>query len=709
MQHLHSPGLLPLKPMDEAGLSAIITNYLKGINKSLPDQNTIQKIIATLKSIDPEGRRPLYLLFLADAWALQGEKILIWDRSKLLSWIHQNELKRIRLICTQKSKLNIKAFKSSCYLLTIATAIEYLPLTKAKKSYIPIKKALNTLKKYTESNGIKLSHWFTSLAEYDIAKAEIKALQPDLMGEYFVLHVFKDLDDPLAPEELSNLIAYCWNYPERFTRFLYKCLRDYPEETVLYQAMFYDTNKKIIQKWQTLLWAAATALDEIKPDTFIEKLRISSESPSATPEIVLRYAMGLYNYSFEQPVEAIPETLSKLQGLSESPSATPEIVLRYAMGLYNYSFEQPVEAIPETLAKLQGLSESPSATPEIVLQYAKGLYNYSNKQPVEAIPETLGKLQGLAESPSATPEIVLAYAKGLVNYTNKQPVEAIPETLSKLQGLSESPSATPEIVLQYAQGLVNYTNKQPLEAIPETLSKLQGLSEAPSATPEIVLEYAKGLFNYSNKQSVKAIPETLGKLQGLAESSTATPEIVLRYAMGLYNYSFKQPLEAIPETLAKLRTLAEAPSATTEIVLHYAMGLFNYSNKLPLEAIPETLAKLRALAEAPSATTEIVLVYAKGLFRFLIKTTETIKSSIREQLKALAVSYGQHPEIPMYYYAAYALEYAGIDQKPEPNEMQEAIRFLKKFIEAFPQHNYSNAIQQLLAALKEKGYDLKGA
>jgi outer membrane protein assembly factor BamD (BamD/ComL family) len=118
---------------------------------------------------------------------------------------------------------------------------------------------------------------------------------------------------------------------------------------------------------------------------------------------------------------------------------------------------------------------------------------------------------------------------------------------------------------------------------------------------------------------------------------------------------------------------------------------------------------LRALAEAPSATTEIVLVYAKGLFRFLIKTTETIKSSIREQLKALAVSYGQHPEIPMYYYAAYALEYAGIDQKPEPNEMQEAIRFLKKFIEAFPQHNYSNAIQQLLAALKEKGYDLKGA
>jgi hypothetical protein len=526
MQHLHSPGLLPLKPMNEAGLSAIIKNYLKGINKSLPDQNTIQKIIATLKSIDSEGRRPLYLLFLADAWALQGEKILIWDRSKLLSWIHQNELKRIRLICTQKSELNIKAFKSSCYLLTIATAIEYLPLTKAKKSYIPIKKALNTLKKYTESYGIKLSHWFPSLAEYDIAKAEIKALQPDLMGEYFVLHVFKDLDDPLAPEELSNLIAYCWNYPERFTRFLYKCLRDYPEETVLYQAVFYATDKKIIKKWQSMLWVAATALDETKPDTIIEKLRISSESPSATPEIVLHYAMGLVNYTNKQPVEAIPETLSKLQGLSESPSATPEIVLQYAMGLYNYSFEQPLEAIPETLGKLQGLSEAPSATPEIVLQYAQGLVNYTNKQPLEAIPETLGKLQGLSEAPSATPEIVLQYAIGLYNYSNKQAVEVIPETLGKLQGLSESSTATPEIVLAYAMGLYNYSNKQPVEAIPETLGKLQGLSEAPSATPEIVLQYAQGLANFTHRNPYYSI-EGIQKLKLLALSNPENEEILV--------------------------------------------------------------------------------------------------------------------------------------------------------------------------------------
>jgi hypothetical protein len=689
MQHLHSPGLLPLKPMDEAGLSAIITNYLKGINKSLPDQNTIQKIIATLKSIDPEGGRPLYLLFLADAWALNGKKILNWDRNKLLNWIHQNELKRIRLICSDNERVDTKTFQAAYYLMAVATGIEQLPLVVARNRHKPVKKALGVLEKFAAKTGVSLSQWIPALGTYDHREATLKGLQPDLMGEYFVLELLKEYDDPLAPEQLSKFIALCWTYPERFVLFLYKCLRDYPEESILRKIVFYTSDQKVIQKWQSLLWATAIILDVEEPEIFLAKLQglaesstatpeivlhyamglvnytnkqpveaipetLSklqglSESPSATPEIVLQYAMGLYNYSFEQPLEAIPETLSKLQRLSESPSATPEIVLHYAMGLVNYTNRQPVEAIPETLSKLQGLSESPSATPEIVLQYAMGLYNYSFEQPLEAIPETLGKLQGLSESSTATPEIVLAYAMGLYNYSNKQPLEAIPETLGKLQGLSEAPSATPEIVLQYAQGLVNYTNKQPLEAIPETLGKLQGLSEAPSATPEIVLQYAQGLVNYTNKQPLEAIPETLGKLQGLSEAPSATPEIVLQYAIGLYNYSNKQAVEVIPETLGKLQGLSESSTATPEIVLAYAMGLYNYSNKQPVEAIPETLGKLQGLSEAPSATPEIVLQYAQGLVNYTNKQPLEAIPETLGKLQGLSEAPSAIPEIVLRY------------------------------------------------------------
>ena len=210
-------------------------------------------------------------------------------------------------------------------------------------------------------------------------EGKLKPLEPDLIGEYYVLDYWTK--KKYNREYLEKIFCTLWEYPLNFAQFLNRCVQNYMKQG-LFQYLFQNGMKRLMP---------------LENDGF---------------EILL-FSMLLVNLIVEQTEEEAIESVSRLEELSGKYEGNEEIALAYANGLFNLSCDQEEAGAKESVSRLEELSGKYEGNEEIALAYAKGLFILSCNQDESKRRTSLKRLDELRKKYKLVDEWFIEFFRNL--------------------------------------------------------------------------------------------------------------------------------------------------------------------------------------------------------------------------------------------------------------------------------------------------------
>jgi uncharacterized protein YihD (DUF1040 family) len=653
---------LKLPPLGENELWEMAEDYAHSQNVHINDDDW-QALYAFAQQLERSSDseycavRPLIVLFITDALIHEPrseqkthkEPFRNWDFDQVMEHVIKRYEKNWRESLCEGDK---ELYESLCYLLLYATVIGGLSLDDKSARPDILESHLDRLFHGDEK---KWQSLICGLNNADNYRGVLEALEPDLIGEYFVLARLKDL---YRTKKGKELIAALWEQPETLF-FFDRCRLDFVGKGTAFEALFENGARALIppeaQQRHSLLIAMflttlATSQELPAAFTTVERLAEIHTAHEKNAEIALMYAMGLFNLSLKQASEDAEQSVAKLERLCRSYEGDAGIALAYAGGLAILSNKQEPEDAARSAEELEGLHRLYEESAEIALMYANGLFRFLSlflNQEVGDVERSVEKLEGLHRLYEENADIALTYARGLVSLSSKQEVGDVGRSVEKLEGLYRLYEENAEIMLMYAKGLVNLSVRQGSEDAERTVATLEGLYHSHEGNADIVLAYATGLFNLSSNQSPEDAARSVERLDGLYRLYEDNTEIALVYAWGLARLSFDQDAEDIDRTVERLDGLHHSHEGNAGIALVYAGGLAILSNMQEAEDAERTVEKLEELHHSHEGNAGIALRYAMGLFNLSNKQEEKDAKQTVEKLEGLYRLYEENAEIAL--------------------------------------------------------------
>ena len=708
---------LQLSALHRNQLEKIVVDYAKIYRKDLSDEQ-IKWILEKAEEIDRKQGNPrvLIVLFTADA-VIQNREYKNWNIQQLINEIIKKYSEHWKKVLCRNDEKIFNALQEMLLFSTVTGSWE--PGNKVPELFVNASSILCSL------DSSDLEQLICEVNEEKQFEGKLNPLEPDLIGEYYVLDYWtkKKYDR----NYLEKVFCELWEYPVYFAQFIDRCIQNYikqdafhflfqngmerflPSENnergILFFSMLlvnliekqekagakesvrrlkklsekYEGNEEIVLTYAMGLFNLLNKQEEVGAEEKVRRLEELSEKHEGNAEIALAYAKGLFNLSNRQEEAGAEERVRRLEELSEKYKGNTEIALVYANGLVNLTNKQEEAGVEESVKRLEELSEKYEGNEKIALEYGQGLFNLSNKQEEAGAEESVRRLEELSEKYEENEEIALEYGKGLVNLSDKQEEVVAKENVRHLKKLCEKYEGNAEIALAYGYALVNLTNKQEEAGAEESVRCLKKLREKYEGNEEITLVYAQGLVNLTNKQEEAGAEESVRHLKKLSEKYEGNEEIAIVYAQGLVNLTNKQEEAGAKESVRCLEELSEKHEENEEIALEYANGLFNLSNKQDEAEAEESVRRLEELSEKHEGNKEIALEYAKGLFNLTNKQDKAgVEESVR-CLEELSEKREENEEI--------ALEYANglvnLSNKQDEAEAEESVRRLEELSEKY--------------------------
>lgn len=194
----HYPeGDLRLIPLEENALISLIEDYTKSIdrNKSLAESD-IKNILEALSEVDPGVCRPLFAMFITDAWVDGNLNLQDWDRDSAVKYVANKELDRIDTVISNYSS-NVMEKKQ--YAEALYTVVAYTTFVGGTN----ITEVLNggLLNPTIPEEIIR-----QLLIDSDLLKdGMINGIEPDLIGEYVCIKILSELGASSVDKFFSNL------------------------------------------------------------------------------------------------------------------------------------------------------------------------------------------------------------------------------------------------------------------------------------------------------------------------------------------------------------------------------------------------------------------------------------------------------------------------------------------------------------------------
>ena len=535
-EYLYRDTFYELKQMERESLMALMDNIAQQEGRRLTerDREEIYRQVCSFVQGDTCGS-PLYAILTTDA-LLHGIPLNTLDTGKLMKYVLERDETYWRdVICGGDEEL-YDSFKELLVYATATGGWDFSPLGE------PLAAEADCLRKIGNKGNSAVWQRFSQLTEEN-GKGEpvLRALEPDLIGEYFVLSF---LLNQRSGDRYRQRIGLFWEKPEPYWYFVNRCIDSYlyrPEfQTLLYgeKTLFCDRGEEEAVLSAQLFANLSVKQDLAGRERTVEQLRALSEQYPGNAGIAWWYVQSFLSLNFRRNPGGQSKTVEQLPVLSkEAHSGNVESAEKYAQSLVVLSFDQDRPGCEEMVKQLLVLSEQYPKNAKIALECTKGLVNLSIKQGLAGREQTAEQLRVLSEEQYlGDAEIAEAYAQGLVNLSNKQDLAGCEETVEQLRALSEEQyPGNAEIALEYAKGLVSLSVGQDLTEQEQTAEKLRKLSEERyPGNAKIALEYAKGLVCLSNKQDLTECEKTVEKLRKLNEERyPGNAEIALRYAVGL--------------------------------------------------------------------------------------------------------------------------------------------------------------------------------
>ena len=497
-QWCHSDSFLRLDPMTDEQIMAVMTDYAAAAGKTL----NAALLLKTLERVDPQLKRPLYALAIADA-RCQGKDPTNWDRDKILDTLLDRELKfhldRLQGIFDRKIKIS-KTVEGQLELLLAESCVQFLlPLESLDwTQYGALHKLMNDANMEPEEFCQRLGIMETAeLCGPEVVQDEkpivgsvlelkIKVIAincPDLLKEHLVLKMaFEQNKYKLLPDgwhlDLARLffLRRLWiNYPHR--------LKD---ETAFWDRFFTAPPIDGPPAWfyGELLWDC-TNISPHHAKRAVDILAKLYKLNKEDEQIAECYANGLSNLSHGQALADCSRTVEQLKVLYEKYPQHQNIAVRYANSLVNLSCVQPLGDCIATVDRLAELFDTYTDNREIVVPYAKGLINLSIRQASKDCIHTIEQIKDLSNSHPDWHEVAECYASALTNLAfNQTTVSAVQKTLAIAKDLLDKHARDPDIQLCCAKTWFNLTLVQSEADIPPTVSDIAAFLKAhPSAIP----------------------------------------------------------------------------------------------------------------------------------------------------------------------------------------------------------------------------------
>lgn len=668
---LHKNTFLALPKLSPDNLKRIIVNYIETNKKTSPTDDELDQLIESLQEIDANFQRPIYALFLADAWLENSKKVLDWKAKNLQEWLNYHEIRKIEVAFKGKKK-DQEALK---YILALATALEKVDVTSLTAK--PLVDSVNRLKKYSDTKEISLAGLIRSFdlhAESEDEGIILHGIVPDIMGEYYCLTYLKRLSESNDSARLNAFIQTAWEeaHSNEFKSFLIRCINDFHQHKMTKWLLSYvPKGETSVEHYSTVLRYLSLRQDIDGSERTLEMLKELSDA-QPLEWVILNYAYAIAYRSIDQSESIVIASIRKIEELVKR-KPFGEIILLYAKILVNLTYLQKEKGATEAVHKLATLSkEHPSN--DIHIEYAKGLVNLSSEQNEKRAAETIHILENLLKKHQID-EMIVMHAKGLANLAEKQPLDqgAI-ETTQKIKAIVEN-NPNENVAVEYARGLVNLSSKQNEAEADKTVKELEELSTA-YPTLEIFESFGQGLVNLSSEQDKHGAIQTIKRMKKLSIEHPSE-DIQISYASGLVNLSFEQESEEIMETLQVVQQLCIDHPAD-EIFAQYAKGLSNLAYYQNVEDASVTVQQLGQLS-SDHPTPVIVERYARTLFNLSLDQERTDAEKTIAQIKQLSI---EHPLTEIVSIYAKALMFLTVEQ--DASEIQQRITELEQLAKIHP-------------------------
>lgn len=597
-------------------LKKIMRQYAQKKGKNLSAEQEA-KLLEVLGRIDPNLCRPLYALFLTDIW-LNDSTLEQRDQKEVLQYILRREKNYFKEKCNSLIGNNARLFAIIQKIRIVSTIWGDLCLDQLKKMYPNLWRSLQQQEMYVNcaENEEDLLY---QLGIYN--GNNFLALQPDLLGEYFVL------DEINKRKDYDLIFIDYWGEYTQILTFFFRIFSDYREEieqVPIIWEKFTQFSSKDIEHYYLY---NKILINVIIPGSIYSKqaaqiLELQYIQHQDNLEVAQHYAVALANLSNAEPSERASNS-QKLEQLFRAFQNNKIIILSYAQSLVHLSSIQTLEESLKSLEKVEQLATLYEGNIGIAISYAWVLANLTYKQPVEDAVLSVEKIEELYKKYKNDVNIANAYAKGLYNLSVDQSVEEAAKSKDKLEKLVKMYDGDSKIAILYAHSLVNLSMKQSTEKVVRNVEMLENLTQKYQSEKEFLFLYVSGLVNLSAKQSVDDAARTIEKLERIANEYTEERLFLSFYAKSLYNLSCDQSAEDASKSAEKLENLAREHKDDLVLVIEYVRCLANLSIKQSAADAARSLERIKLISEEYPEVDQAIN-YATIAFHTYLKQIEDI-------------------------------------------------------------------------------------
>ncbi len=579
--------ILPLPPLGDLRWD-IIAQIYRCNHKPLPPDRAA--ILATLHGMDPLDR-PLFAFFAGMA-LVEGENIRDWNKEDLLDNLLLREEEN------QWKMADHPLADKHLNLLTLATLTRGLSSSQLKIIQNNDYDWLHSPRKKEKVDGGLYSR-LSGIGE-EQGERVYKGLEPDLVGEYYVLRRLNQImtaDAEYGPDTVREIIQTAWaTQPEAMKLMTFMTHLDFLQphngayELLLKTPPHENASEETWKQWGDL-WLNYTWLFEGNLCKYYYTLFNDLAGPflDKIEPLKVKKAEALKNLAAElSGPDILPDARDLLAQFDAlRPDVFPQIALQKALALFNlvarFGDQGLFSDARDLLAQFDALH--PDQFPEIALQKAKALFNlinqFGDQGQLSDARDLLTQFDTLRLD--VFPQIALLKAKALTNLAGRstQPgmMADARDLLAQFDALH--PDQFPEIAVEKADSLSNLaiglSGPDMVSDARELLAHFDALH--PDQFPDIAVRKAKTLSSLVSQSAKQGLLRDARALlaQFDALRPEASPQIALKKAQALTNLAGRL---AGPDMMPDARALlaqfdALRPEAFPQIALQKAKALTN--------------------------------------------------------------------------------------------------------------------------------------
>lgn len=362
----YDKSFLKLEPLQKGDLIKIMISYADAYQKQFAPAQ-LYTMYEQFEKIDKMYSRPLYAMFIADAWINEVEQAYKWGRNALLGYIVDREiciyedLLSSVVIGTRRSSSLSEAFLACKLVATIYGNTELKSLGEALPDYWKRLEGTALQQQYRDVETMLIT---LNLAEERKNNVTIiTPVEPDLVGEFFVWTLLNN-SRIFKTKDKKKILELIWSNPQKVYAFGTRLLNDFSD-------VFDEENIKIV----------ACFIEPCMPIHIILKPDLTNQYASYLVEL-----SKIHNMLISKRVLGI---LEKLIGC-HTKFYRQRCCEKYADALTNYIAYAPEIEIGYCAAIISFLLEQYPQSLEIKYQYALALMRLcqgmSKKQLISIMP-----------------------------------------------------------------------------------------------------------------------------------------------------------------------------------------------------------------------------------------------------------------------------------------------------------------------------------